>query len=121
MENFETFIIHKLNNYIKPEHIQIISNYPLERVQIDITYFNKKIELEHLNYKYLLNFTDHFSKYSKGYLENKTSELVLEKLKNFIKEIGKPKIIQTDNGSEFLSNNFILFCKENSIEIYKNV
>ena len=118
VENCETCIIHKLNNFIKPEPIQIISNYPLERVQIDITYFNKKIELEDLHYKYLLNFTDHFSKYSKGYLlENKTSELVLEKLKHFIKEVGRPKIIQTDNGSEFSSNKFILFCKENSIKL----
>ena len=62
LTNCNLCIIHKLNRFIKPPNIQIISRRPLERIQIDITYFNNKIELEELEDKYLLNFIDHFSK-----------------------------------------------------------
>ena len=37
--------MHKLNKFIKADNIQIISKKPLERVEIDIKYFGKKIEL----------------------------------------------------------------------------
>ena len=87
-------IINKLNTYIKPMNTQIISHKPLERVQIDLTYFNKKLELEEIRDNYLLNFTDHFSKFCKGFLiQNKTSEQIINCFKIFIKEVGTPKII----------------------------
>lgn len=54
--------MHKLNNFKKPNNKRIISKFPLERIQGDITYLNKKIELEEFREKYLLYFTDHFSK-----------------------------------------------------------
>jgi len=63
--------IHKLNKYIKPKNVQILSKYPLERVQADLTYFHKKIELYELKEKYLLNFVDHFSKFTKSYFNRK--------------------------------------------------
>ena len=91
LKHYDIYIIHKLNKYIKPKNVQILSNHPLERVQVDLTYFNKKIELYELKEKYLLNFVDHFSKFTKSYLiENKSAELVLEKIKDFIKTVGKP-------------------------------
>ena len=37
--------MHKLNKYIKPNNIQIISKFPLERVQADITYIIKMLNL----------------------------------------------------------------------------
>ena len=111
-------LLHKLNKFIKPANQQIISNKPLERIQLDLTYFSNKIELHELKDKYLLNITDHFSKYSKAYLlENKTSKLVLTKLKDFIDNLGIPEIIHTDNGGEFTSNEFKLFCFNNSIKL----
>lgn len=51
-KNWEICITHKLNHFIKPANQQIISHYPLERVEADITYFSKKIELLDLQNKY---------------------------------------------------------------------
>ena len=80
VKNCETCLVHKLNKFIKSQNIQILSTKPLEIVQAHITYFNKKIELNELHEKYLLNFKDHFSKYAKLYLINdKKSETVLLK------------------------------------------
>ncbi len=110
INNCSLCLMHKLNKYIIPDNIQIISNKPLERVQVDITFFKNKLDVPELQYKYLLNFTDHFSKFSKCYLiENKTTELVIEKFKNNIERIGKSSIIQSDNGGEFISNKYKIF------------
>ena len=90
----------------------------MERLQIDIIYFSKKIELEEIQNKYLVNFTDHFSKLAKGYItNNKTYKIVIDKLKDFISNYGKPELIHTDKGGEFISNEFKLFCLENNIKL----
>ena len=61
---------------------------------------------------------DHFSKYAKTYIiDNKDTDTIINKLKKFIKEIGKPELIHTDNGGEFTSNKFKLFCIDNNIKI----
>ena len=36
----------KLNKYIKASNKQIIYKKPLEHLQIDLTYFSKKLELD---------------------------------------------------------------------------
>ena len=38
-KNCEVCITHKYNKFLKPANIQILSKKPLERIQIDITYF----------------------------------------------------------------------------------
>lgn len=64
-----------------------------------------------LKEKYLLNFTDHFSKFEKCYIiKDKTASSVLEKIKDFIKNIGKPYIFHTDSGGnldQILLNYFV--------------
>lgn len=105
IKNCKICVVRKLNKCIIPSNIQIISHYSLERIQIDITYFNNKCELEDIRGKYLLNFKDHFSKFCKGFIiNNKIAEEIIKKFKIFIKEFGKPKLVQTDNGGEFTSN-----------------
>lgn len=42
IKNCSICIKHKLNRLVKPANIQIINKKPLERVEIDITYFIKK-------------------------------------------------------------------------------
>ena len=42
---------------------------------------------------------------------------LVETLQNLIHEIGKPKQIRSDNGSEFISSTFISWCNKNNIEI----
>ena len=48
VENCKICQIHKLNKFIKPETIQILSYKPLKRVQADITYFSNKANLTDL-------------------------------------------------------------------------
>ena len=74
----KTCTISKLNKFIKPSHTQILSYSPLKRVEMDKTYLNKIYPKNESNYKYILCFVDHFSKFSKIYLlKTKTSEEVL--------------------------------------------
>ena len=72
----------------------------------------KKIELLELKEKYLLNFTEHFSKLVRCYLiKDKTAESVLGKIKDYIKIIEKPALFQTDIGVNLewiLLNLFVL-------------
>lgn len=111
-------VINKLNHFIKPANKQIISRFPLDRVQIDITYFLNKINIKELENKYLLTLIDHFSKFSQSYvLNNKTSEEVIKNLKFLKKDIGVPKILHSDNGGEFTSNLYKLFCWDDNIKI----
>ena len=56
-----------LNKPIKPTIKQILSYYPLERLQLDITYLSKIYPKNTSKYNYLLCCIDHFSKYSKVY------------------------------------------------------
>ena len=61
---------------------------------------------------------EHFSKFGKAYIiDNKDKDIIINKLKKLIKEIGKPEIIHMDNGGEFISNKFKLFCIDNNIKI----
>ena len=45
--------MHKFTKFIKPQNIQILSKYPLEKVIADISYFNNKFDLEEIKNKYL--------------------------------------------------------------------
>ena len=79
---------------------------------MDITYLNKIYPKNESNYKYILCYIDHFSKFSKTYL-------LKNKIKSFIKEVGKTQILQYDNGGEFLANIIKKFLEEEGI-IYVN-
>ena len=84
----------------------IITYGPNKRYQCDLWYLPERIK-ENTHYLYCLDIIDHFSKWMGSYLlRNKTSELVLSKIKIFFRENGKCEIFQTDNGKEF--NNVIL-------------
>lgn len=92
----------KLGKKFKPNNKQIISYFPLERVEIDLNYLNKIYSHNKSQYNYLLCIIDHFSKYAKTFLmETKEAKEVLKYLKIYIDTIGTPKIIQSDNGGEF--------------------
>lgn len=50
-------------------------------------------------------------------INNKESKTVLQKFQDFIKIYWKASIFQSDNGGEFYSNIFKLYCEENDIQI----
>ena len=53
VENWNLYNMHKFTKFIKPQNIQILSKYPLEKVIADISYFNNKFDLEEIKNKYL--------------------------------------------------------------------
>ena len=58
--------------------------------------------------KYILVVVDNFKKYVKLYTMKKaTMAITLNKLKLYIQEVGKPKSILTDNGTQFTSRSWI--------------
>lgn len=58
--------------------------------------------------KYILVMVDNFTKYVKLYkLKRATTTITINKLKQYIREVGKPKSVVSDNGSQFTSKKWI--------------
>ena len=116
IKNCELCVMKNKGNFIPPPSNQIICSKPRELYLIDITELPKQFNNINNNRIYLLTIIDHFSKYAGTYLiNNKESNTVLNKIKDFIKKNGQPEKILTDNGSEFINNKFKKFCKKLSI------
>ena len=79
-----------------------------------------KYSNQNKNYKYILTVIDFFSKYSWCYpLKTKKSEEIINSFKDiFKKSKRKPKLIQSDEGSEFTNNITQTFFKDNNINWY---
>ena len=76
---------------------------------------------ENSEFIYILDIVDHFSKYFNAYLfKNKTMDLVISKIKLFIVNKGKCKIIQSDNGKEFDNVQMKIFCENSNIKLVKS-
>ena len=61
----------------------------------------------HCEYRYCLTVKDHWSRYCWIYpLLNKESSTVAEHVKQAFHDVGAPRIMQTDNGSEFIGEPF---------------
>ena len=77
----------------------------MERVEMDLIKLSNIHIKNDTDYNYILCIVDHFSKYAKIYFtKTKRSEEILELLKEYISKVGKPTILQSDNGGEFCAN-----------------
>ena len=77
----------------------IVENILWGRVQIDLIDMRGDPDGE---YKWICHIRDHFSKYSGAYpMVNKTSSEVVKVVVIWIMHFGPPKILQSDNGTEF--------------------
>lgn len=84
----------------------IRSNGVFDRVQIDL--IDMQSTPDH-DYKWILHAKDHFSKYSAAYpLRNKTAHEVALAMSRYIGSFGAPRIIQCDNGGEFMGEHLQL-------------
>ena len=82
-------------------------NMPKDRYVIDITYLPIEI-IGNTEYKYLLNISDHFSKFIISFLlMNKNADSIVEKLKICFDKFNVSKQIGCDNGTEFNNKNVI--------------
>lgn len=69
-------------------------------------------------YKYLLNVIDLFSKYAYSIpLKSKSSKEIIEAFENLFNE-RKPNKLWTDQGSEFMNNNFKKYLDDRNITLY---
>lgn len=120
LNNLQTYQLHKKTK-VNKIHTPIISSFPLERIQIDLIDLNNiRDKDDDGDYRYVLTCIDHFSKYSWCYpLVNKNDKSVVIALKKMIDENktnkNKIKIIQSDNGSEFINNLVRKLCIDNDI------
>lgn len=77
----------------------IVENVLWGRVQIDLIDMRGDPDGE---FKWICHLRDHFSKYSVACpMPNKTSEEVVKVVITWIMHLGPPKILQSDNGTEF--------------------
>ena len=111
----ETQQLHKQPIKIK-HYFPIVAKYENEIFQIDLVDVSD-ISSTNDNYKWLLCAIDVFTR--KAYtiaMKNKTSINVVNAMNKII-NIAKPKIINCDQGSEFISKEFKKLMSENNIEI----
>jgi transposase InsO family protein len=110
LKNSNTAQLHKIPRKERI-HTPIITNYPLERIQIDIIDLNA-LKGYNKQHRFVLTIIDHFSKYAWAYSmtqksANKVflaiSDLIREKLKPLDKQL---HILQSDNGGEFVNEKF---------------
>ena len=98
----------------------IISNGPHKRYQCDLWYLPEELK-ENNEYLYCLDIIDHFSKWMCSYLlKNKTADLVLAKIKSFIRANGKCEIFQTNNGKEFNNQTLKIYLDNNNIKYLRS-
>ena len=106
----------KNNAKMIPVNPKIILTYgPKVRYQCDLWYLNYKLKQKN-DYEYIIDIIDHYSKFMLSYLlKNKTADLVLSKIKNFMLVNGDCKIFQTDNGLEFNNHLLKIFLENKNI------
>ena len=84
---------------------------------MDITYLKSELDLKKTNYKYIIDFIDHFTKFYYGFLiSDKSAETKLKYIKLFIQINKKPVIFQCDNGKEFINNTVKEYLKKENIK-----
>ena len=79
-----------------------------------------KYSKQNKNYKYILTVIDFFSKYSWCYpLKSKKSKEIINSFKDIFKKSKRiPKLIQSDEGTEFINKQTQTFFKNNNIKWY---
>lgn len=83
-----------------PSGKPIVSIGFLTRLQIDLIDMRN---MQYDNYKFILHAKDHFTKFSWLYpLMSKEAAQVSTHLRNIFYSFGPPKILQSDNGKEFV-------------------
>ena len=101
------------------ERRRVISNHIDHIWGIDLITMIKYSK-QNNNYKYILTVIDFFSKHSWCYpLKNKNSNEIINSFKDiFKKSKRKPKMIQSDEGSEFTNKQVQKFFNDNNIKWY---
>ena len=90
----------------------IVARQVFDHVMCDLVSFEPS-----KGYRYVLVFKDVFSGYIRCYkLRNKTTDGVVKAFQDLICTLGPPKLLTSDNGGEFDSNDLRKACKELGVE-----
>ena len=104
-----------------PLNPKIIITYgPHIRYQCDLWYLPEILRIN-TEYLYCLDIIDHYSKWLNSFLlKNKNADLVVSKIKSYIRSNGNCEIFQTDNGKEFNNNLLKTFLENNNIKYLRS-
>ena len=101
---------------IKSKPKKILTYGPRERYIMDGWKIHNELMLVS-GFTWVIDIIDHFSKYLMSFpISNNNAQYFLNYLKEFCILKGIPKILQTDNGSEYKNNLFNTFCENNNIQ-----
>ncbi|POM79463.1 LOW QUALITY PROTEIN: Chromodomain containing hypothetical protein [Phytophthora palmivora] len=92
------------------DHFHISSDNP-DSWQIDLAFWEERVLLTAVNINSRVGYVD--------LLSNKQADTVLKALKRFVK-LNKPRIITSDNGSEFMNQKVQSYFKQSNIEHFNN-
>jgi hypothetical protein len=93
----------------KAELQPIISTHPLDLIEID---FVGPLPTSRRNFRYILSIIDHFSKFAMAIPTTRMdSGTVIDCLNNFCSEFGTPNRILSDQARNFISREFLDWCK----------
>ena len=108
--------MNKIGASIKITPIKIITKGPCERFVIDGWRLPKNLA-EITGDEWVIDIIDHFTKYLWSYpVKDNNAQNALYCIKNFCMMVGYPKILQSDNGSEYKNNIIKNFCIKNNIK-----
>ena len=94
---------------------QILEEEPKARYQIDTVLLAENLQVQ--NKKYLITIEDHFSKFLWAATSfDKSAKSVHLALRTFFSLCGEPKILQCDNGKEFINSIVQTFLQEKNIK-----
>ena len=96
----------------EPVHHWAYPNAAFERIHLDYAEFNSL---------YYLVLVDAYSKWIDVFElgHSATATQTVNCLLRFISTFGLPKVIVTDNGPQFVSHEFALFCQQNAIHHHR--
>ena len=98
------------------------STIPNEKIAIDIKgpmkIHNFRFKTpEHVKTIYIIVIVDTTSRFTRCEFVYKTKiEQITKAIRKWIQEIGRPKYVLSDQGRQFISNKFKLFCNENELK-----
>ena len=94
----------------------ILDEGPHYRYLVDITYLDKEI-INKVKYNYIIDFIDHFSKFYWAFpIEYKNADTCIKYIKKFFMINDFPKILQSDNGGEFINDRLANYLDKNNIK-----
>jgi transposase InsO family protein len=98
----------------KPPMKTVEATEVMQHLQADLVNLTR---LNKDNCKHVLNVVDVFSRYMwLRPIPDKKCETITTEIRKLWKEVGTPRILQSDNGSEFIGDNLKTLCQQKNVK-----